>query len=239
MITFGVIFLITPTNAISKQGFAVIELFTSESCSSCPVADKFLIELTNQAKIEKKRIFALGFHVDYWNYLNWVDEYSNKKYSNRQREYATTIVGSSVYTPQIIINGKHQLSGYKKHLVKQLIEKELSNPKDSLFDIKAEIKNDSLALFIKLKNKMPSLVLNAALVETGLSNNVSSGENSGRKLTHANVVREFISKPITDSLKLTLPIPPELNRKKSSVIVYVHSKIHSEILDAQEKSLIQ
>src|SRR5450631_4033183 len=89
----------TLKSTTAKKGFAVVELFTSEGCSSCPPADEAVAEL---AKDYTSNVYVLGFHVDYWNYLGWKDEFCAADYSNRQQEYAAVLNLSSIYTPQVI-----------------------------------------------------------------------------------------------------------------------------------------
>ena len=88
------------------NGFAVVELFTSEGCSSCPPADAAVAKLLHDYK---ENVYVLGFHVDYWNYLGWKDNFSCAAYSARQQQYGRTFQLNSVYTPQVIVNGQHNL----------------------------------------------------------------------------------------------------------------------------------
>ena len=97
----------------TKEPFAVLELFTSEGCSSCPPADRLLSEMVQQARSSNPRIIPLEFHVDYWNYLGWVDPFSERRFSQRQREYGQAFQSSTVYTPQVIVNGKEEFGGYR------------------------------------------------------------------------------------------------------------------------------
>ncbi len=94
-----------------NKGFAVVELFTSEGCSSCPKGDAVVARLRDDYK---GSVYVLGFHVDYWNRLGWQDVYSSKEYSKRQGEYASALKLPSVYTPQAIVNGKHELVGSER-----------------------------------------------------------------------------------------------------------------------------
>ena len=93
---------------IATKGFVVMELFTSQGCSSCPAADEIL---GNYAKTNDGNIFPISFHVDYWNRLGWVDSFSNPAYTLRQNEYASKFNLESIYTPQLIINGQKELVG--------------------------------------------------------------------------------------------------------------------------------
>src|ERR1700761_7333228 len=95
--------------ATSDKGFAVIELFTSEGCSSCPPADALVARV--QKEDNDKPVYILAFHVDYWDRLGWKDAYSSAAYSDRQRRYATWFKLESIYTPQIVVNGDRQFVG--------------------------------------------------------------------------------------------------------------------------------
>jgi len=83
----------------------VLELFTSQGCSSCPKADELLSEVRDGAANENVDVIVLSYHVDYWNYIGWKDPYSKKAYSNKQRAYSGKFNSSSIYTPQIVVNG--------------------------------------------------------------------------------------------------------------------------------------
>jgi hypothetical protein len=120
-----------PANG-TGQGFAVVELFTSEGCSSCPPADEAVADIARQYK---NNVFILAYHVDYWNYLGWKDMFSNSAYSNRQKQYASLLNVSSVYTPQIIVNGKTEFVGSDKIKLEQTISKELNSQVIKPFEI--------------------------------------------------------------------------------------------------------
>ena len=92
------------------QPVAVLELFTSQGCSSCPAADRLLARTISNAGKDGKNVFALSFHVDYWNRLGWPDPFSTKEYSDRQSQYASQLNLSGVYTPQIVVNGAYLLN---------------------------------------------------------------------------------------------------------------------------------
>ena len=100
----------TPNKHIATKGsyksFALLELFTSEGCSSCPLADKLLPQLANDSNI-----ISLSFHVDYWDHLGWKDRFSSSEFTSRQREYADQLRLEGIYTPQLVINGMYELVG--------------------------------------------------------------------------------------------------------------------------------
>src|SRR5580692_11082645 len=101
-----------------REGFVLVELFTSEGCSSCPPAD----EAVGRLKGWKKNVYVLSFHVDYWNYLGWKDVFSNAAYSTRQQNYGDLFHLNSIYTPQIVVNGKAQFIGSDETALRSTIE---------------------------------------------------------------------------------------------------------------------
>ncbi|MEM6525653.1 MAG: DUF1223 domain-containing protein, partial [Bacteroidota bacterium] len=97
---------LTDNPKVADHGVAVVELFTSQGCSSCPSADKNLSQLIKDKN--DRKVFGLSFHVSYWNYLGWKDPYSKEAFTERQRKYAAKFANSSIYTPQMIVNGKEE-----------------------------------------------------------------------------------------------------------------------------------
>src|ERR1700733_13645315 len=108
--------------ANSDKGFAVVELFTSEGCSSCPPADKAVAKLLQE---HAGNVYVLGYHVDYWDNLGWKDIFSNAAYTQRQKEYAKIFKLSSVYTPQVILNGTEQFVGSDENKLNTGVKKNL------------------------------------------------------------------------------------------------------------------
>lgn len=214
--------------------FAVVELFTSEGCSSCPSADALLIELTEQAHKEGARIFPLGFHVDYWDYLGWKDRFSSGEYSGRQRQYAAALRTSSVYTPQMIVNGTYQFIGSNRAQAQQWIKESLKA--DSAVNLSLEQKSEkpnSIIVHFKSSRAVDNAVINFALVERDLANSVSRGENSGRTLRHHNVVRAFKSLPLSEQEGDTvLTFPDDVKLENASIIGFIQDNKNMNILGA-------
>ena len=98
----------------SATGFAVVELFTSEGCSSCPPADAVLAELIKDAKDNNRRVFCIAFPVDYWNKLGWTEPHGDPNHTKRQQEYSTAFRTDQIYTPQMIVNGTEEFVGSDK-----------------------------------------------------------------------------------------------------------------------------
>lgn len=219
-------------NAESKtgHGFAVVELFTSEGCSSCPAADEAVIDI---AKQYKANVFILGFHVDYWNNLGWKDAYSKADYSDRQKQYASAFSLNSIYTPQIIVNGKTEFVGSDKSKLQRTIDKELSNATASSIELSAK-ESDNKKVIVNFKTENISTnKINIALVQLHGQSNVAKGENEGKQLHHINIVLDFKTVDATNKQNpVSLTIPASLLKKDCIVIAYVQDKNNLHIVDA-------
>jgi len=178
----AVTLLSTHTARAGEQDLTVIELFTSEGCSSCPPADTFVSELA-----DRDDILALSLHVDYWDYIGWKDRFADARYTKRQRKYARQFALRYVYTPQVVVDGSYQSVGSDRREILNAVAKSKNLKK----------------IPIKLRNSPEGMVLDLQSTDTGPVNvysvfydrqqesNVRRGENSGRKLVHANVVRDM------------------------------------------------
>ena len=168
-------------DAQTIDGPVVIELFTSQSCSSCPPADKNLGELT-----QNPNVIALSFHVTYWNYLHWKDTLSHQFSTDRQRAYAAHIGKRRVYTPQMIVNGSREFVGSRGGDIANALEN--ARP---LQTININIRDDGT-----LSAQMPELehgeyTIWIAGIKAQHQQNIKSGENGGKTVTYHNAVIEF------------------------------------------------
>ena len=222
-----------PQNA---DGFAVMELFTSQGCSSCPPADNLLGKYAAQ---NNDKFIALAFHVDYWNRLGWIDSFSSEKYSNRQRDYSSTISNSSVYTPQLVINGTKEFVGSDEQKIASEIEIALKQkPALSIAINKTERTGSKLSINYSLDKIYTGTTLQAALVQKQVFTNILKGENRGLKLTNYNVVRDFMSIPAKDKTAfIDLQIPAGYNEKDFSIVLYVQEDTSGKIIGVTKKSL--
>ncbi len=215
------IFLACPIALRAQGNPVVVELFTSQGCSSCPAADKNLAAIVADAKKENRPIYGLSFHVDYWNYIGWKDPYSSKFFTERQRKYASYLNLSSIYTPQIIVNGNTDVVGSNHNGVTAAIA-EASN-QTARFNLnlnKLEQVDGYLHIYCSI-DKMPvNETINIALVEDEIENDVPRGENGGRRLRHANVVRFFTSLPLQQDQDLKIKLP-EMDLKKATLILFI------------------
>jgi len=191
----------------SLQSFAILELFTSEGCSSCPPADRLLPQLAST----DVHIIPLSFHVDYWDRYGWKDPFSNSSFTDRQREYAKKFMLESIYTPQLVINGQYEMVGSNKSVAETDIRKllkETTQLQVIINDVKKE--NDNLAVSCYLKGDLQNCDLIAAVVQKHAEVNVKAGENSGAKLSHTNVVRSFLKLPAKGKTDFQVTVPDEL-----------------------------
>jgi len=174
------------------KGFAVVELFTSEGCSSCPPADALVAAVHKQDK--DLPVYVLAFHVDYWDRLGWKDAFSNAAYSERQKEYAEWLHLSSIYTPQVVVNGQKEFVGSDAGALHQAINKGLSaaaTAQLALSDVRMSGGKLSWQAHADAMGGGSPLRLVVALVEHDASTRVMAGENGGKTLSHVQIVREF------------------------------------------------
>jgi hypothetical protein len=182
----------TPQNHLlpTEKGVAVLELFTSEGCSSCPPADDVLRDLAKDSNV-----VALSFHVTYWNRLGWKDSFSQKIFDERQYRYAEKFKENGVYTPQAVINGETGMVGSKRGDVSKAVKLALETPALVKMTVKTTVKDDEIVVNYTLSGEVPKdAVLQFALVESGFATKVKRGENNGQTLKHDNVVRDFEAK---------------------------------------------
>jgi hypothetical protein len=213
----------------SYGSFAILELFTSEGCSSCPPADNLLPQLT---KLDSN-IIPLSFHVDYWNRLGWTDPFSSAEFTERQKQYSDQFRLESIYTPQLVVNGEYELVGSNRNGATTTIKKALTEKATVQIKID-EVKKDAGKLFITCHTEgdLKKLDLLAALVQKNAIMNVKAGENSGSKLSHTNVVRSFAKQTAASKTTFTLEMPANLTDDNSQLIIYAQQKNDLKIVGA-------
>ncbi len=201
-------------------GVAVVELFTSEGCSSCPPADRLLGEL---AASSPDRVYALSFHVDYWDDLGWPDRFASSAYTDRQQTYARLLGVRGLYTPQIVVNGAEELIGSDRDRAAAAIARALATPArlrlvlhprwtaPNVVTVDSEASGlaDGASLFL-------------ALVERQAVTSVPRGENAGKTLRHENVVRSLASVPfVTARGSVVVRVPSSLVPAGAELIGWV------------------
>ena len=183
--------------AATEPGAPVLlELFTSQGCSSCPPADRLLSELAADAALAGE-VVALAFHVDYWNYIGWADPFSSERWSQRQRRYAEVLEDGRVYTPQLVVNGRRHLVGSRRGDVLRAVREARSRPPAARLDLAVgEAAGGTLPVEVAARLLRDAgegpLVLWVALWQDGLVTPVSRGENADRVLRDDRVVRRLL-----------------------------------------------
>ena len=182
----------------------VVELFTSQGCSSCPPADKLLGELS-----KRPDVLALGFHVDYWDYIGWKDPYASKLATKRQKQYAETFKLSFVYTPQMVVAGRTEAVGSDRSAIETAVE-EAKTRAATHPSLALERRSDGgLTVHVGAAEvKRPATVW-LACFDRQQSTPVARGENAGTTLTNSHIVRHFESLGIWKGQMLDLSGGPD------------------------------
>lgn len=239
-------FVTSPSNRV-----AVLELYTSEGCSSCPPADRFLSSL-KASSLNDNQLIPLAFHVTYWDYIGWRDRFANKKHDQRQRMLANNNNQSTIYTPQFVLSGndyRHytNLNYDVTQLVKQksMVDILLSAQDDTY-------SGDSKTLHLTItsdfsRSKLSNIDVYIVLLENNLISNVHDGENEGKQLHHDFVVREMLG-PFNQNktnrnnvqvlttkkiqLEQDVVIQPEWKAHDLSIVIFVQDPTTGEILQS-------
>lgn len=218
---------------------ALVELYTSEGCSSCPPADRWLSRLHANGP-GADRLIPLAFHVDYWDYIGWKDEFAKAQYTARQREMAQVSGSRFVYTPQVLLSGADYRGWGSPTDLAARLEK-IQRPAPGA-DILLQARNTGnsgleVAVTASLRESKRDAVLYLALHESRLASDVKAGENSGRRLDHDYVVRELIG-PVRFSregearISQALPLKPEWKRGDLGISAFVQDHGTGEVLQA-------
>jgi len=179
-----------------KRTPVIVELFTSEGCSSCPPADEVLARLEREQPVAGAEIIALGEHVDYWNQIGWTDPFSSRSFSERQGAYAETFRLDGAYTPEMVVDGRVEFVGSDWNKAVAAITQAASAPKaDVQITLARKIATafslQARAVTLPTVTDGDTVDLLLAVTESDLSSNVLRGENAGRRLNHRTVVRRL------------------------------------------------
>lgn len=158
---------------------SLIELYTSEGCSSCPAADRWLADFTD-SKLLWQSVIPVAFHVDYWDYLGWQDRFADSRYARRQYTYQALGHVGTVYTPGVMVNGR-EWRGWRWRQAP-----EASAQRPGVLEV--DVGDDTVQVSFHALQTHPSLLLNVAWLGTGLQSKVEKGENRGKGLRHDFVV---------------------------------------------------
>ncbi len=215
------------TTASGERIPVIVELFTSEGCSSCPPADVVLAELEKTQPVANAQIITLGEHVDYWNYLGWADPFSNAIFSERQQAYSQSL-GSNTYTPQMVVNGRAEFNGSDAGKAAAAIARAIREPRAKM-NISSG-KNSKIAVItsaIPTGVNAASLQVVLALTENNLSSKVVRGENAGHVLKHRTVVRSLKVIGTPAKAETSLTFDQKWKRENLQIVAFLQdSKTH-------------
>lgn len=217
---------VSPSPAPNPRIPVVVELFTSEGCSSCPPAERVLSSVANEQSVPGAEVIVLSFHVDYWDRLGWIDAFGSPAFTDRQRTYAQR--SNRVYTPQAIVDGQTDCVGSDEACVRSAITAAARSPKPILQIARAASSPDLVTLDVGV----PSGAMDGAdrvalaVIERGLRVDVKAGENKGERLDHTDVVRWFQvlpAGPVPRSFHAEVRPSPTWRRENLRAVAIVQS----------------
>lgn len=214
----------------------LVELFTSEGCSSCPPADLLLQRLQREQPVPGAQVIPLGEHVDYWNQLGWKDPFSAAGFTDRQQQYAEVLRGEGVYTPQMIVDGQVVFVGSDTERALHAIAEAAKSPKSS---VSLRCAANPPELEIRIDNIRADAAVMLALTETGLQSNVTRGENRGKLMSHTAVTRRLIEigrarkgQPFVAAPKIA--IDPGWKTESLSAVVFLQDRATHRVTGASQ-----
>jgi hypothetical protein len=199
----------------------LLELFTSEGCSSCPPAEAWLNKLKNEPRLWQDFV-PMAFHIDYWDRLGWRDPFASKAWTSRQYQYSAAWKSGSVYTPALVLNGRE----WRERSVPAA-----APDAAGVLKCKVAATGEVVAQFRPVENAPRDLDVHVARLGFGLSTNVRAGENSGRKLRHDFVVLSLDSAPMTSG-KAQLKLRPDVKANAGAIAVWVTARGSLEPIQA-------
>ena len=221
----------------AKSGNATVpllELYTSEGCSSCPPADKWL----SGQKHDPSKFTPLAFHVDYWDYIGWKDKFSKAEYSDRQRKIAAFGGAGFVYTPQFVMNGR-DFKGWDNSRLNEKIESSQKLASRANLSLNAVQENGKITLKTNAQTTNPADAKNVdvfvAIYENKLVSKVNAGENSGRELKHDYVVRDFFGAyqiSNQNEFSKNFNLDAAWNKRDAGAVIFVQNSQTGEILQS-------
>nr|WP_299339565.1 DUF1223 domain-containing protein [Allomuricauda sp.] len=214
----------------------VLELFTSQGCSSCPPADVLLDKVKKQYPDE---VFALSYHVDYWNYIGWEDPFSKSAFTKKQRGYNLKFRSRSNYTPQVVVNGQEHFVGSNTSKMYEKIKSYASNPPVNQIVLNEVVEDGERVKFnYQIEGNLTGKQLRAVLVLDERTTLVKRGENRNRTLKNSNIVvaEKYLTRPISEGSSF-IEIPPILSKNESFSLMLISESQDLTITGAAKSEL--
>ena len=232
---------VSPGQDSTRSSAVLVELFTSEGCSSCPPADKLLIDLDQNSITNGVTLITLSEHVDYWNRFGWKDPFSSAQYSQRQEEYSRALKFEDVYTPQMIVDGRNAFVGSQRKTALEAIAKAAGAPKANVQLAVESTTGGAASVLVKIdsipevsRGDKADVIL--AVAESGLQSKVSRGENAGREITHTAVARKLVKIGTIDGSSFTaqpnIKVDQTWKRSATKVVVFLQERTSRRVLGA-------
>lgn len=213
---------------VNTNGFAVVELFTSEGCSSCPPADELLAKLQREAS--DKNIYLLAYHVDYWDRLGWKDQFSSNDFTKRQEKYQDWLKLYVMYTPQFIINGTTEFAGYNETALFEKVSSALKAKQTGSLEITVNSAIASINVNFKTHKIQEKSNLFIAVIQKQAISKVERGENQGTTLRHVQIVKQLNSFPLDKKEgTVKIPRPENFNSKDFEIIGFIQNTTTGKI----------
>ena len=166
----------------------LIELFTSEGCSSCPPADELLRKVRVQSPVDGVELITLSEHVNYWDYIGWKDPIATSKLTARQNDYADHFRSRGAYTPQMVVDGEFEFVGSDSRSLARAVEQAAKRPK---IEVRLALNGQTLSITAGETPRGAEVIL--AVTQHNVASSITRGENQGRRLVHDSVVRHWQS----------------------------------------------
>ncbi|HEY4325990.1 MAG TPA: DUF1223 domain-containing protein [Mucilaginibacter sp.] len=223
--------LLNKVNSVNK-GFAFVELFTSEGCSSCPPADELVAKIQKENK--DKPVYILAYHVDYWNQLGWKDVFSDADYSKRQKDYANYLHLQSVYTPQIVANGKTEFIGSEEATLRSTIKTNLQKTPMAQLTLNVLTATQSqAAIKYNEEGADKNTALFIAVLQKNAQTKVERGENGGRTLSHVQIVRKLQKASLSgNSGEVKVALPKGFDAQNWEIVGFLQNTSNGNITGA-------
>jgi hypothetical protein len=225
----------------------LLELFTSEGCSSCPPADRLLETLDRTQPVQGAELIVLSEHVDYWDRLGWKDPFSSPQYSARQQEYASKFSRDGVYTPQLVVDGRFGFVGSDGREAASAIQKAMREPKIAIAISNIFHDGNQVAVHIELpastqNAKGGKAVLYVAIADNKAESHVTRGENGGRNLAHVGVTRVLKQVGTVDlesafAKDVTFSVQPEAGSNGMRLVAFIQDPRSGQVLGVAAQKL--
>lgn len=182
--TAAALALLLTTPLLAQDRPVVVELFTSQGCSSCPAADAIFAELSG-----RDDVIPIALHVDYWDYIGWEDEFGHPAHADRQRAYAAAAGRRTIYTPEMIVNGQTDIVGAKPMALSKAIAEHAKAP--ALVDLSVSRSGDGLIIVASAQSGVGEMVVHLVRIMPPQTSKITRGENRGKTITYTSIAHDW------------------------------------------------